>query len=80
MNMPVKDGPSCSGCGLPNYSGLCPHCRGDQQAYEDELVPPFQSSLQPTELEECDECGGKGFYLIDGVPQKCICVGELEDD
>ena len=42
--MPVKDGPSCPGCGLPNYEGLCPHCRGDQDAYERELVPPFESS------------------------------------
>lgn len=42
--MPVKDGPSCPGCGLSNYEGLCPHCRGDQQAYEDELVPPFETS------------------------------------
>lgn len=42
--MPVVDGPSCSGCGLPNYEGLCPHCSGDQDAYERELVPPFPSS------------------------------------
>ena len=42
--MPVKDGPECPGCGLPNYEGLCPHCRGDQDAYEEELVPPFPSS------------------------------------
>lgn len=39
-----QDGPSCPGCGLPNYSGLCPWCRGDQDAYEHELVPPFESS------------------------------------
>lgn len=39
-----QDGPSCPGCGLANYSGLCPHCRGDQDAYERELVPPFPSS------------------------------------
>lgn len=41
----IEDGPACSGCGLPNYSGICPHCRGDQQEYERELVPPFPSSL-----------------------------------
>lgn len=41
----VTDGPSCSGCGLPNYEGMCPHCRGDQDAYEHELVPPFESSV-----------------------------------
>lgn len=40
-----KDGHSCPGCGLANYEGLCPHCRGDQDAYERELVPPFPSSL-----------------------------------
>lgn len=38
---PVRDGSTCPGCGLPNYEGLCPHCRGDQDAYERELVPPF---------------------------------------
>lgn len=41
----IKDGPSCPGCGLANYEGMCPHCRGDQDAYEHELVPPFESSL-----------------------------------
>ncbi len=50
--MPVKDGPSCPGCGLPNYAGLCPHCLGDWAAYEEELVPPFESSL--------DTKGGRG--------------------
>lgn len=45
----AKDGPSCRGCGLPNYQGLCPHCRGDQDAYERELVPPFPSSLPERE-------------------------------
>jgi hypothetical protein len=37
--MPVLDGPSCPGCGLPNYSGLCPVCRGDEQATRDEGLP-----------------------------------------
>jgi hypothetical protein len=49
--MPVKDGPACPGCGLPNYEGLCPHCRGDADAYEHELVPPFES-LNDQRLEE----------------------------
>lgn len=49
--MPQKNGPSCPGCGLPNYEGLCPHCTGDQQAYEDELVPPFPTS-RPEEQEQ----------------------------
>lgn len=42
--MTVRDGPNCPGCGVPNYEGLCPHCRGDQDAYERELVPPFATS------------------------------------
>jgi hypothetical protein len=40
-----RDGPSCPGCGLPNYEGLCPHCRGDQDAFERELVPPFETTI-----------------------------------
>lgn len=40
---PVQDGASCPGCGLANYAGSCPHCRGDAEAYESELVPPFPS-------------------------------------
>jgi hypothetical protein len=36
-----EDGPSCPGCGLPNYSGLCPVCRGDESAYVEELQPFF---------------------------------------
>jgi hypothetical protein len=49
--MSIKDGPSCPGCGLPNYEGLCPHCRADQDAYERELVPPFQTSIPTDEAE-----------------------------
>ena len=30
----VEDGPSCQGCGLPNYQGFCPHCRGDKSEWE----------------------------------------------
>ncbi len=41
--MTVKDGAYCPECGLANYEGLCPHCRGDAEAYEHELVPPFPS-------------------------------------
>lgn len=47
----VENGPSCSGCGLPNYRGLCPHCRGDQDAYERELVPPFPTSREGLDVE-----------------------------
>lgn len=36
--MPIKDGAACPGCGLPNYSGLCPVCRADGDAYEQELA------------------------------------------
>lgn len=39
--MSVKDGAACPGCGLPNYEGLCPVCRGDAEAYERELQPFF---------------------------------------
>lgn len=37
--MPVRDGPQCPGCGLPNYDGLCPVCRGDEQGTRDEGLP-----------------------------------------
>jgi len=47
----VKDGPSCQGCGLPNYQGICPHCRGDRDAYERELVPPFPTT-RPQEADD----------------------------
>jgi hypothetical protein len=35
----VKDGPACRGCGLPNYEGLCPVCRGDEDAARREGMP-----------------------------------------
>lgn len=50
--MPVRDGESCPGCGLPNYSSMCPHCSGDQQLYEEELAPYFGSSIEQGEPEE----------------------------
>jgi hypothetical protein len=37
--MPVQDGPACTSCGLPNYSGLCPVCRGDEVATREEGLP-----------------------------------------
>ena len=37
--MPVRDGPSCPGCGLPNYEGFCPVCRGDEDATRREGLP-----------------------------------------
>ena len=39
--MSIRDGAYCPGCGLPNYEGLCPVCRGDEQGYMDELHPHF---------------------------------------
>jgi hypothetical protein len=51
----IKDGASCPECGLANYEGLCPHCRGDLDAYEHDLVPPFPSerdALNEQRLEE----------------------------
>ncbi len=45
--MTKRDGKYCPGCGLPNYEGLCPHCCGDRDAYEYELVPPFPTTTTP---------------------------------
>lgn len=40
----VLDGPACHSCGLPNYQGVCPRCRGDIEATRIELgawaLPP----------------------------------------
>lgn len=55
VDVPVRDGPSCPGCGLPNYSGLCPVCRGDEAAYEAELVPPFPSLQEDCENRRMDD-------------------------
>jgi hypothetical protein len=58
-----QDGNSCIGCGLPNYQGLCPHCRGAQQAYEKEFGPLFPTSRNDNPCDncppECDECYDK---------------------
>ncbi|WCB94464.1 hypothetical protein DSM104299_03201 [Baekduia alba] len=35
----VMDGPACRGCGLPNYQGLCPVCRGDEAEAREENMP-----------------------------------------
>lgn len=37
--MPVRDGPSCPGCGLANYEGLCPVCSGDEATARHEGMP-----------------------------------------
>jgi hypothetical protein len=52
--MPVRDGESCPGCGLPNYSGFCPHCTGNQALYEQELAPYFGSSIPEQPQDEPD--------------------------
>lgn len=40
--MPVRDGPLCPDCSLPNYEGLCSVCRGDEDATRREGLPyPF---------------------------------------
>jgi hypothetical protein len=49
-NRPM-DGPSCHGCGLPNYEGLCPVCRGDYPAYEEELAGAFGPWIDPSDDE-----------------------------
>lgn len=44
----VQDGPSCSGCGLSNYEGLCPHCRGDEAEFNEMMsrrVPPLDDDF-----------------------------------
>jgi hypothetical protein len=53
--MPIKDGPSCPGCGLPNYEGLCPHCRGDQDddAQHDNTDKTSGDVLSVTRLRLC---------------------------
>jgi len=56
-----EDGPSCPGCGLPNYSGLCPVCRGDETAYREELQPFFGPWDEPE--PEFDEWENAGRYL-----------------
>lgn len=46
----VKDGPSCRGCGLPNYEGFCPVCRGDhEEAVRNGMWPPGQEEYQEEE-------------------------------
>ena len=52
MDNRQQEGESCGGCGLPNYQGLCPHCRGDQEAYENELAFAFGSSIEEQEPED----------------------------
>jgi uncharacterized Zn finger protein (UPF0148 family) len=65
--MPIKDGEHCPHCGLPNYSGLCPVCRGDEQAYISELAPFFgefysgQSSENKRDDEQRD---GEGEVVV----------------
>lgn len=60
MTPHVEDGPSCPGCGLANYSGLCPVCRGDEDGYRDEL----QFAFGPWYQDEDDRS-------VDGVELKC---------
>lgn len=50
--MAPKEGPSCPGCGLPNYEGLCPVCRGDMPAYVDELQFAFGPWFPETDDRE----------------------------
>ncbi len=51
----VQDGESCPGCGLANYSGLCPVCRGDYPAYQEELEPYFGPWFDNTKSSEEEE-------------------------
>ena len=49
---PVKNGPSCPGCGLTNYQGLCPVCRGDEAATRNEDLPFPWPNEDPDEKRE----------------------------
>jgi hypothetical protein len=50
--MSQKDGAACPDCGLANYEGLCPVCRGDYPAYVEELEPYFGSWFRDDEDED----------------------------
>jgi hypothetical protein len=52
--MPQRDGHYCPGCGLPNYEGLCPVCRGDYPGYVEELHPFFGPWADTAEGAEGD--------------------------
>lgn len=54
-----QDGAACPGCGLPNYSGLCPVCSGDEAAYAQELEPHFGPWHEP----KFDEWENAGRYM-----------------
>lgn len=79
----LVDGQSCPGCGLSNYSGLCPVCRGDESAYVEELQPHFGPwkpdwSLPPEPVGE-DEEQVRAFYFRMTEGQARKDWGELED-
>lgn len=40
--MPYEEGSYCPNCGLANWEGLCPHCSGEGQPYEQEPDYPQQ--------------------------------------
>jgi hypothetical protein len=76
--MAVLEGAACPGCGLPNYDGLCPRCRGDQDAYERELVPPFETSIDPAPaaVRTCRVCGctdDNACLALDAVLDRVGC-------
>ncbi len=54
--MPVKDGPHCPACGLPNYDGLCPVCRGDREEFDREI--------EAVNYCTCSSCGCRIEILL----------------
>lgn len=49
---PVRDGLSCPGCGLENYEGLCPVCRGDEEAA---ILDGLWPREPPVEVDATDQ-------------------------
>ena len=37
--MGFEEGSYCDNCGLANWKGICPHCSGEGQEYEQEQEP-----------------------------------------
>lgn len=58
-NNRVKEGPSCRGCGLPNYEGFCPVCRGDLTALA-EIDFAFEVQAANDWLDDYDAALPKG--------------------
>lgn len=70
---PVQDGPSCPGCGLPNYYGLCGVCRGDEALARAEGLPyPFDERPADGHTKACRKARAKAELLGNPEPE-CAC-------